>query len=183
MPTRWRSIDSDDKVTIAYAVKETIARFWLLGADARESCEARRIWLLEEVRKRVTYLDPCRMQMNVTWEQAADQLAVPFAPFNLPENLTAEFVETPLLPNCPMTHYNGTISICADFIDSATLRARNISMTVEQLVLHEMIHAWGDTNRDDDTDVRINWAGVGALYRQIRKLPYAEIDALPVRGE
>ena len=98
-------------------------------------------------------------------------------------NLTIEFVGTPALPECPMAHDNGTILVCVDLIDPTQLRARNIWMTVEQLVLHEMIHACGDTNRQHDTDVRMNWAGVGALYRRVRNLPHAEQDALPIRGE
>ena len=69
MPTTWRGVDSDEKVTIAWAVKKAVAEFRGLGAGARESCEERRTWLLGVVQERVRWLEPCRAQMNVTWDQ------------------------------------------------------------------------------------------------------------------
>jgi hypothetical protein len=150
---------------------------------ANQVCEQRRAWLLKEAQSQAAWLDQDRIAMSLTWNSVCAELTPPFAGLTFPANLVVEFGGQPpgnLSPDCPMACQGSTIFVYSQSINAATMKASTIGMTVEQLTLHELIHASGDWQ--NDTHVRMNWAGVGALFRALRNLPVNQQDSIHVCG-
>lgn len=191
MQITWSGANSPHELAIRAAMQAAADDVTALGAiDAHLVCEARRVWLLT--------------QLNTAWlagrygahtgilspQQAAGELAMPFAPFALPATVTINFVNAPIAglgANAPMGTWAATHRVDV-YAPNISPQLTALSLSVRQLTLHEIIHLAGDAAPTIpiqwDNAPRMNWAGVGAIMRATMQPARAVIvvDGLPPEG-
>jgi hypothetical protein len=148
-----------------------------LGPDqAYEVSEKRRKWLLSVFKTRSippswlpelagTFPDKTAPDPVAA---AIAELSCAFVPFRLPQILTVTFtdVPSPLGPDCPSWTWplESRVHVRRDLVATMSI------MTIEQMAVHELIHACEKNLDQPDTIPRMNWAGVGAILRAAKTL-------------
>jgi len=177
--TYWIAVDSDERLSIAAGMRGAIAEWSGLGLERIQAvCNRRRLWLVENVDS------PYVQAGGVGRDLVLEELGPEFRLKELDERLVVEFRHNRFERDrrCPMICESGVISVYSAAFDvqNRLVAPTAIGLSVRQLTFHELLHAHGDTVYDGL--VRPNWAGVGAIVREIAGQPVDAADDKPLVG-